>query len=230
MNKIIARKVISSTLSVALLTGLGTQVASAKTVDTYKERWFELFSNNADKREDKQIKEDIAKYGGETIFKGLLFGQGPVSKLFPEIWTPKISKKISTEENKKAVAFIIQEMKKLDPSFFVRFKEKITSGDQLKVDEAMREGAELFEKVLKKHNAKKRENITDTATGMCMVGYQVYTYVLYVQIGGAAETFVAVAGVYVYAGVKFWPKSTANSSDLEKEMFINTVAERLSIE
>ncbi|KGT37255.1 hypothetical protein P421_16365 [Heyndrickxia coagulans P38] len=108
MNKIIARKVISSTLSVALLTGLGTQVASAKTVDTYKERWFELFSNNADKREDKQIKEDIAKYGGETIFKGLLFGQGPVSKLFPEIWTPKISKKYPRRKIKKLLHLLFR--------------------------------------------------------------------------------------------------------------------------
>jgi len=222
------KRTVTSLLAATLLLGTSVQVTNAKSnEESHQERFYNLFSNNVKKINKSE--ERANRYSGEQLFKGLLFGQGPVSKLFPEIWTPEVLEKVNTKENIKSTGFIVKEMNKIDPSFFDSFKEKITSGNQLKIDEAMSEGAELFQKVLEKYNAEKKENLTDTAAGLCMVGYQVYTYALYVQIGGAVETFVAVAGVYVYAGTKFWGPSVEADSTLEKEMFVNTVAERLEV-
>lgn len=233
MKKNLAKKVFAGALAVTLVTGIGVQTTSAHTEsNSYQQQFINLFGKKVSNGVNKKTKNNISKYSGQTLFEGLLLGQGPVSKLFPEIWTPELLKKVNTKTEKNVDKFIIKEMNKLDPSFFNRFKEQITSGNQLKIDKIMKEGSLLFEKVLEKNKAEKRAVISDSASGMCMVGFQVYTYALYVQIGGAVETVVAVAGVYVYAGTKFWgPKSAkAESSSLEKDIFVDTVANRLSLQ
>ena len=38
------------------------------------------------------------KYDGETLFRGIIFGQGPVAHLFPEIWTKDLLSKVNQKE------------------------------------------------------------------------------------------------------------------------------------
>jgi hypothetical protein len=161
----------------------------------------------------------IVSYSGEDIFKGLLLGDGPVAKMFPEIWnSPKIAAyheqelhsftqaQISAEEND-----LINRIKVSDPQFFPRFASVMQSGHRLKISAMLNEAGEHMKAVAPK------SSIDGT--------YSVYLYV---------ETAVAIAAVAVLVAavvlVVVLEQQDSDDSDasLQRDVLINLIAERLS--
>jgi SdpC family antimicrobial peptide len=72
-------------------------------------------------------------YDGETLYRGLVFGQGPVAQLFPELaQTPTAS-----PEAAAAIDRLIKRMSELNPSFFARFAGSVQSGDRVRIRSAL---------------------------------------------------------------------------------------------
>jgi|GEM_PF-4879016 len=94
-------------------------------------------------------------YTGEEIFRGVIFGQGDVANLFPELWAKphqmlerSLERSDNPEERRaqieREVDLVISTIWTQDPAFFGRFEENVTSGDHLVVREALFEGAQLM--------------------------------------------------------------------------------------
>lgn len=175
------------------------------------------------------------KYDGETIFRGIVFGQGPVARLFPEIWPEKLLEKVRKDDKVKTVANnIMNKMKNKEPKYFFEFERAVYSGDHLKVDTALKEGGKLLTKVIEEEEMKKPVTIEGAGTGQCVT--QVAYLVVAISAAGAyshAVVATAAGAVTVYAAVvaktTFWTSAKSEEDvALKQEMLINNIVNRLA--
>lgn len=174
---------------------------------------------------------------GETIFRGIFFGKGPVAELFPELWShsprlePDEAAKLAELENR-----IVERMKSLDPSFFDRFRKAMTSGNHLRIDDGLKEAARLFVKAVH------RERIQlvpadDAMHANCAVAvWQFYAAAAYAQTVGVVQAYVAGWAIAVVRAVALYDVSwkwktygdVEPSSRLQAEMLVDAIATRLA--
>ncbi|TCP61546.1 sporulation delaying protein family toxin [Baia soyae] len=179
----------------------------------------------------------FSKYDGETIYRGIAFGQGPVAELFPEIWTKEVLAKANTEESKKAVDLIMKEFKAKDSNFFKELESSIYARDLTEVDTTLQKGANLLQSIAKINST--TQNALGTGTGQCIV---VAVGVAVVAVTATAvfnygALVNAAAGVNVYAAVvaktKVYLKAPSpddisnEDSSLAREYFLQDLTERL---
>ncbi len=86
-------------------------------------------------------------FTGEQTFRGLLFGEAPVSQLFPEIWTSeRVKYALGTKE--RALEFnqikeaVVKWVKISDPGLMERFGREMQSGDHLRIQATLQEAGE----------------------------------------------------------------------------------------
>ncbi|PUA40612.1 hypothetical protein C8Z91_03900 [Paenibacillus elgii] len=170
------------------------------------------------------------KYSGEQIFRGLVFGQGEVARLFPSIWPEEMLVKLNNQQAFAATEQLMQQIKQLDPTYFDQLEKAAYSGSHLQVRNALATGGELVEKTVK--NLQVNPNI-GRGTGTCAVaawGWLVYLGAVFTT--GAAVTHVALVnaagGVTVYlavvAGKYFWASSASpHDASLKQDMIVNNV-------
>ncbi|SCW86910.1 antimicrobial peptide, SdpC family [Paenibacillus tianmuensis] len=175
------------------------------------------------------------KYSGEQIFRGLVFGQGEVARLFPSIWPEEMLVKLSNPQAFAVTEQLVQQIKELDPTYFDLLEKAAYSGNHLQVRNALAQGGELVEKTVK--NLQLNPDI-GRGTGLCAVaavGYLVYLGAVFTT--GAAVTHVALvnaaAGVTVYlavvAGKYLWTSSaSAHDASLKQDMIVNNVVKAFS--
>ena len=136
---------------------------------------------------------------GETLFRGLVFGEGEVAKAFPEIWGgKKIDDPRWTAEAREAVvqakAALISDMRTADPGFFDRYGAALQSGDRLRIERMLDESGKLLRQVADSRIAAAQSGAPGDANGTC----------IFVAIGGFLVVFVVVAGVInVFGGLNF---------------------------
>lgn len=168
------------------------------------------------------------KYDGETIFRGILFGQNDVAKLFPEIWTDEKLENAENSEVREFVNNVVESIKTNDPNYFDELEEAVYSGNHLAIHKAFDKGANLLYNAFKENEVPMMtEEMKDTAIGKCLV---------VVNLGAVVN---AAAAVTVYAGAavqtavvvqdKLWFMSSNNQENkLQQEIFVQKVVERLS--
>lgn len=168
------------------------------------------------------------KYDGETIFRGILFGQNDVAKLFPEIWTDEKLENTENIEFREFVNNVVGSIKTNDPNYFDELEEAVYSGNHLAIHKAFDKGANLLYNAFKENEVPMMtEEMKDTAIGKCLV---------VVNLGAVVN---AAAAVTVYAGAavqtavvvqdKLWFMSSNNQENkLQQEIFVQKVVERLS--
>ena len=133
---------------------------------------------------------------GETIFRGLVFGQGPAAQLFPELAnTP-----VATPEQAAAINTIVAEMRTLDPTFFDRFGRAMHSGSRVRVRAALEETNSLGQQAVSALNAVRDPGL---AQQECLFVFIAGAVVLVVVAAGAA----AVVAVVVWLWFWFWAPS-----------------------
>lgn len=170
------------------------------------------------------------KYNGETLFRGLVFGQGPVAKVFNEIWTKDLLKELSNKDTVAIVDDIINKMKVKDSTFFKQFEQAVYSGDHLQVSAAIKKGGEILQQILT--DGKFANNDPGTGQGSCYVAYlalavglvAVYSHAAILTAGGGITVyFVIVAGLWFWAG-----SASADDAALKQEMIIDLVVTKFA--
>ena len=141
----------------------------------------------------------VVPQDGETLFRGLVFGEGAVAKEFPEIWGgKKIDDPSWTADQREAVlqakTALIADMRTADPTFFDRYGAAIQSGDRLRIERMLDESGKLLRQVADSRIAAAQNAKPGDANGTC----------IFVAIGGFIVVFVVVAGVInVFGGLNF---------------------------
>ncbi|WP_051263387.1 sporulation delaying protein family toxin [Tuberibacillus calidus] len=192
---------------------------------------FSPFANA--KTTDKKIvptqSEKSQKYSGEELFRGLVFGQGDVAKLFPEMWGKSQLELTNSKESLKAVDLVISQINKNSPNFFNHFKTVIESGNPYLIDQEGQEVKKVIKEAFKDINGKYPELKYPEIGTDCVIVTFVYAYAGVVHTAGAAINVAAAVDVWLWAGFWMYPKNTKNtSSDLAKEEFISEISERLA--
>jgi SdpC family antimicrobial peptide len=177
------------------------------------------------------------QYDGETIFRGLVFGQGEVAKYFPEIWSNDLLKEANKKEVKQIVDILISDIKKSNPNYFNELKNAVYSGEHLKIQAALNKGGELLSKQLEIRSKQleiKNVDKSKLGTGTCA---------LWVAYGAAAVSLVtayshavvitaaggAVAYLYVVTQKEFWTDSTSKEDAiLKQEKLVDLIATRFA--
>jgi len=173
----------------------------------------------------------VQQYGGKEIFRGLVFGQGEVAKLFPEIWTKDLLKEARKKEAVEFSNQMIAEIKVADSTYFNELKDAVYSGDHLKIQASLDKGGKLLsEQIEKKSETLQAENASAAGTGSaaCYVAYAAaavsvvagFSYAVVVTAAGGAVAYLAVVTTKY-----FWTGSVSPAdSELKQEQLVNTIA------
>ena len=192
----------------------------------------------------------VTPIDGEVLFRGLVFGEGAVAKIFPEIWGGKeIDDPSWTTEQRDAVVTtktaLIADMRTADPQFFDRYAASLQSGDRLRIERTLDESATLFQQVAAARLSTQGVGQRD-ATGTCLAGL-VAVFVVAVatiNVAGALNFVVAanfaVAANLVYNRNAFWgggPKPGPAPQQVDREQqqlardeIVNMLAQRLALQ
>jgi SdpC family antimicrobial peptide len=177
---------------------------------------------------------------GETIFRGLVFGEGPVAEIFPEVWGRVAAEPPSwTPEQREAARVIkrelITDIKRADPSFFERFHASMRSGQHVRIARAMDESAALFTAVVEARSGKLSKTERDEMGACVAITLAVAGNVLLV-VNLAAFGNVAAYVNAVYDQNFFWSSphdqggtgdSGAGNSALQRDQVVQIIADRL---
>lgn len=150
------------------------------------------------------IQAAAVRYDGETIFRGLAFGQGPVARLFPELASaPALS-----PEQAAAVDAIVAQMRAFDPGFFDRFAAAMY-GSRVRVRAALESANELGKRSILAINARYSSAAASSEQGQCLVFPLVVVAVLAVAgavvvVAAGAVALVAAGAVAVVLWVWLW--------------------------
>jgi SdpC family antimicrobial peptide len=164
-------------------------------------------------------KAKARSFTGEDVYRGLVWGEGPVSKLLPEVWSmDAVAAHSDTKEKmmawNDAKEHVVAKIKAKDPTFMSRFGEEMQSGDHLRVQAAMSEAS------------------TNTVQTLSEMGYvdedgNAVPDISLVRIILAVYIAVAVAVLWVQL---YFPNSPApgDESALRQETLTNNLTERLA--
>ena len=150
-------------------------------------------------------------YDGESMFRGLFFGQGEIGTLFPEIWHGTRFETIAFSEKGEDLALRMREdlvhlIHRADTSFFDRFGEAIGTGSHLKISDALDEAGKMLVAALSEQLGVDVRNLVKKDDGQDLL---IATFIAAV---GAVAIYAAVAvnsfGAYnvvaVYDTAYFW--------------------------
>jgi SdpC family antimicrobial peptide len=166
---------------------------------------------------DTASSKATARYNGETLFTGLYFGEGPVAKMFPEIWeSPQMAQQISQVQNNetwsKTKSQAMEWVRTNDPDFFNRFEQDIQSGDHARVGLAYQQGAQKLSEFV-------RSTGVDPSSPEARAG-----------VGVVAVVVAAVAVVVAVYAWMYWSGRSVDgvAQGLQQDVLINTITERLA--
>lgn len=96
----------------------------------------------------------VNSLSGEDIFKGIFFLEGDISKNIPhlkslkEVYDKQLKKSDNYENQKKEISYIenkiVNQMKSIEPDFFGKFRDTITSNNPLVTETAIKRTSSLF--------------------------------------------------------------------------------------
>lgn len=173
------------------------------------------------------------QYDGETLYRGLVFGQGEVAKTLPEVWTDERIKEASKKETKEVSDAVIKAMKENDPKYFDELQKAVYSGDPIKIKSSLEKGGKLLTSSVQVVEDKKE---LGAGEGRCAaVGWVAYLGAAVTTVAGVTHAVVVTAGggvvayLYVVTEKEFWGSSRADSqSNLKQEVLIDKIATNFS--
>ncbi len=149
--------------------------------------------------ESPDAAEQAVRYDGETLFRGLTFGDGPVAAALPELYAqvPRPEDSGLTQEQLQGIestkTFLVSEIKRRDPVFFAAFADGIQSGDPVRVAAALDRSGRILTGILRDIE---RENSTapdpSVVTGQAV--WLLVVVVLAVAVVAAGAVNLTVAG------------------------------------
>lgn len=162
-----------------------------------------------------------SQFDGRTLYQGVFLLDGPVLKLFPE---GQEARRQAAEQgyrpDRKTVELFLDEIGRLDPSFFAEFAVEINSGDHVRVAAALQDGGQAFQKVVAQLQG---------GQGGALANDKAATITVVAVLAIAAVGWlVAIGTVFVAAAVAFYSTASSDTSHaLTHDQFIHLVATRL---
>jgi SdpC family antimicrobial peptide len=171
----------------------------------------------------------VRQWDGESLFRGLVLGEGPVAQAFPEIWagrevespswTP--AERLRVAEAKSA---LVGAMRRSDPAFFDRFGKALNSGDPVQIDGAMEDARAVLTRVAAPHGFP-RQKPDGSGKGACITLAVAANVALAVNV--AAAWNIAVYANAVYTENFFWEYQQVDRSPLQHDQAVALIANRL---
>jgi SdpC family antimicrobial peptide len=162
----------------------------------------------------------LPAYGGETLFRGLFFHQGPVGQKLPDL---AIAPTAPAGDGATVLDTLIAKMRQSDPRFFNRFASGILSGNRLKILAAIKDAQTVFDNaVVATYHARVVTN--GTQIGYCLYGVLAVAVALVLVVVGAGAVVVAAVAAAVVVWVWFWAPASDPASRLAQEKWVNKIA------
>ncbi|WP_440065497.1 hypothetical protein [Streptosporangium sp. OZ121] len=168
----------------------------------------------------------VSAHDGESVYRGLILGIGPVAERFPEIVRPDGGVTARQEEFASAVVAAVS---RKDPAFLASFGREMTSGDRVRIDRAFTAAQDITRDVLaERFGFKADSSAVDQAAGLAFFVYMVYLGNVY-EIVNVYKVANAVRESNVYE-IENWTESLVSKdlARLDRERFVDLVAERLA--
>ncbi|MGS2640993.1 hypothetical protein [Streptosporangium sp. LJ11] len=168
----------------------------------------------------------VSVHDGESVYRGLILGIGPVAERFPEIVRPAGGVTARQEEFASAVVAAVS---RRDPAFLASFGREMTSGDRVRIDRAFTAAQNITRDVLaERFGFKADSSAVDQAAGLAFFVYMVYLGNVY-EIVNVYKVANAVRESNVYE-IENWTESLVSKdlARLDRERFVDLVAERLA--
>lgn len=175
------------------------------------------------------------KYDGETLFRGLFFGQGEVAAKHPNL-TPKA--KIDAA-GAKVLDKLVAQMKKQDAGFFASFADLVQSGDRVAIQQGIRAGVVLLKEAsttLYGPNAIKRADGLGSAQCIAVVIVIAAAGVLVLAaVGAGLVTYATAINVNINVNYNYSYNMTqtrgvvsSGNAELREEQWIDQIAVELA--
>ncbi|QYC40436.1 hypothetical protein Nocox_14100 [Nonomuraea coxensis DSM 45129] len=165
-------------------------------------------------------------YDGKTVYRGLILGIGPVAEKFPEIGRPAGG--VSPVQAQFADQ-LIAAVEKQDPGFFTTFGQDMASGDRVRIDRAFTSAQNVTRAAMaERFGLKSQSTAAAQSSGLAIWVVAVYLGNVY-EIVNVYKVANAVRESNVYE-IENWTESVVSKdmARLDRERFVNLVAERLS--
>ncbi|PEL01729.1 hypothetical protein COL24_04845 [Bacillus toyonensis] len=160
------------------------------------------------------------EFTGEEIYKGVVFGQGPVTKIIPQVWDEEKIEMANSKENKKITNTIIREMKTKDSTYFKRLEQSFKIKDLSVIKQEFENGSTLLKDTIEGLDliAQTNENTPPNNTGNIVVlSGPVSLSVIHVFYLTNPVILNNVYNVSVLSGL-------ASNSEFEKEKLIQDIS------
>ncbi|MBE7135330.1 MULTISPECIES: sporulation delaying protein family toxin [Bacillus] len=149
--------------------------------------------------------QNLSKYSGEEIFKGVIFGQGELSENFADMWDPKILKVMSSKESQEAVNVLISQFKEQNPEYFTKLEQAVQQKNPKKVDKLLEEGSTALMEIAKK-NGRIVENDKQEVCGPTVCALALVTYGVAFHAAAVVTTAAVVATIYWKVSIQSAPE------------------------
>ncbi len=193
-------------------------------------------------------------FDGETLFKGLFFGQGPVATRFPEIASrfPRMSMTEGDKAFAQFIEWVSDRLRQYDRLFFDRLAAGLQSGNHLTIAATMDQAARIVEKVLQEEAGQLQRILVaqglesdiliagggtvggGTVGGGTVDGtvtsegvYLVRDLIVFAERAVVLFTAAVYDTAVVFQHNRFWGQGGSASSDLQRELWVNLLAQRL---
>jgi SdpC family antimicrobial peptide len=185
-------------------------------------------------------------FTGEEVFRGVLFGEDPVAKLFPDIWaSDEVAEQLNTKEKIKAWEAlkeqVISHIKTNDPAFMDRFGVEMQSGSHLRIQNALTESSDKITTALKalgamtpdgEFNSSYQGSMACSAVVVCVVTVAVAAWKWVAVVDVAAVAYVAAVAIAIWRWRYTYSSRSSFSDDpsasqLFRESLVDSIAEKL---
>jgi SdpC family antimicrobial peptide len=173
---------------------------------------------------DDTALEASALPDGEELYRGMVFGEGPAAKLFPEIWQSSAVQgkvQISEAERRTAADQVVAWIHRKDPTFFDRFGSDMTSGDREAIASILAETRDItvpavkdVAKLASQKSGRRASPGEDRGLGVYLYADLVVVYDIAVAVVAVAFGFVAVM------------PADASQGQLQHDAWVDALAKR----
>lgn len=182
---------------------------------------FSLIMSTAYAKSMIRVPELNKSFTGEEIYRGIIFGQGEVARLFPELWTKEKLELANTSEAIETVNYYMEKIKEKDNSFFENVKKYVNSRNPYAIDNIFKRGTEHVIEILEEQG-----NLVSDPNEFIGIN----TVVIW---GIAVGVIIGAWGFAYYHSVLVTDVTVTFSDDsiennFSKEVLINNMVERLS--
>ena len=158
-----------------------------------------------------------ARFNGEQLFRGIYFGQGEAGNALPEIWAEGKSAEAHAHnaaelaEVRHQIDAIVAKVNAQDPRFFDRFAADVRSGDRLRIQGAVDQGATMLLKAIDTKNVKPSDLL---GVYPCVTVWLAIDYVVAAQVAAVVEVAL------------LWDRSPTEGATLQREQVVDMIATR----